>query len=153
MPYGEKLKTIKKERGLTNVKISEMCNVALSTVTRAFDEKCPGANFETYVAFANGLGFSLDELAGLKPPEKPSEDLSRLLKEKDDKIEQLMLGIKTLHADNNSLREDNKSLRKDNDSLRKVRKRTFIILIFLVAALSSYLIYDLLNGHLGIFRH
>ena len=68
MPYGEKLKLIKTERHLTNLQISTMCDVPLATVTRIFDEKNPGGNFETYVAIARGLGISLDELIGLKQP-------------------------------------------------------------------------------------
>ena len=68
MPYGEKLKTIKKEKKLTNAEIHKVCNVPLATVTRIFEEGSQGGNFETYVSLARGLGFSLDELAGLKQP-------------------------------------------------------------------------------------
>ena len=68
MPYGEKLKTIKREKNLTNAEIHKVCNVPLATVTRVFDEGSQGGNFETYVSLARGLGFSLDELAGLKQP-------------------------------------------------------------------------------------
>ena len=61
MPYGEKLKTIKREKNLTNAEIHKVCNVPLATVTRIFDECSQGGNFETYVSLARGLGFSLDE--------------------------------------------------------------------------------------------
>ena len=92
MPYGEKLKTIKKEKNLTNAEIHRVCNVPLATVTRVFDEGSQGGNFETYVSLARGLGFSLDELAGLKQPDdqplaspiiETFNSYSEILKEKD----------------------------------------------------------------------
>ena len=98
MPYGEKLKSIKTERHLTNAEISKICNVSLPTVTRVFDEKNLSGNFETFVSIARGLGISLDELAGLKQPnEQPiaSPDIEtinsygELLKEKDKQISEL----------------------------------------------------------------
>ena len=66
MPYSEKLKMIKEEKGLTNAVISETGGVPLSTVTRVFNERTPNTSFETMVGLARGMGFSLDELAGLK---------------------------------------------------------------------------------------
>ena len=149
MPYGEKLKLIKKDRHLTNTKIRDLCNVPLSTVTRMFDEGNPGGNFETFVALAKGIGFSLDELAGLKQSGKSSDELSQLIKEKDIKIDQLMDAIETLRDDNKTLREDNKSLRDDNKSLRRGKFITIGILVVLVIALLSFIAYDFLNGHIG----
>lgn len=144
MPYGEKLNSIKKDRGLTNAKIHEICDVPLSTVTRVFDKKTPGANFETMVAFAKGLNFSLDELAGLKPPTE--NYCIRLIKEKDAKIQQLEEYIKTLRDDNNTLRDDNQQLRRG--------KIKFVgILATLIIALVVWLIVDLANGHFGHFRY
>lgn len=151
MQYGEKLKSIKKQLGLTNAKIHDMCDVPLSTVTRIFDEDTPSGNFATFVNLARGLNFSLDELAGLKPPtESPNPEL---LKEKDIKIQQLIDAIQVIREDNTTLREDNKSLREDNKSLRKVKFITIGILVVLVIALLCYIIYDLLNGHLGVIRY
>ena len=137
MQYGEKLKSIKKQLGLTNAKIHDMCDVPLSTVTRIFDEDTPSGNFATFVNLARGLNFSLDELAGLKPPtESPNPEL---LKEKDIKIQQLIDAIQVI--------------REDNKSLRKVKFITIGILVVLVIALLCYIIYDLLNGHLGVIRY
>ena len=153
MPYGEKLKLIKKNRGLTNKAIHELCEVPLSTVTRMFDDETLSGNFETFVSLAKGLNFSLDELAGLKQPDKSSDDLTQLLKEKDVKIEQLTEQIKNLHDDYKTLREDNNSLRKDNQSLRRGKFIIIGILVVLVTALFAYIIYDLLNGHLGVIRY
>ena len=98
MPYGEKLKSIKTERHLTNAEISKICNVSLPTVTRVFDEKNLSGNFETFVAIARGLGISLDELAGLKQPDEQPiaspivetiNSYGELLKEKDKQISEL----------------------------------------------------------------
>ena len=144
MPYGEKLNSIKKDRGLTNAKISTICEVPLSTVTRVFDKKTPGANFETMVAFAKGLNFSLDELAGIKPPTE--NYCLRLIKEKDAKIQQLI-------EDNQTLREDNKTLREDNQQLRRGKIKFVGILATLIIALIVWLIIDLVNGHFGYFRY
>ena len=98
MPYGEKLKSIKTERHLTNAEISKICNVSLPTVTRVFDEKNLSGNFETFVSIARGLGISLDELAGLKQPDEQPiaspivetiNSYGELLKEKDKQISEL----------------------------------------------------------------
>ena len=153
MPYGEKLNSIKSDRKLTNSQIHEMCDVPLSTVIRMFDKKNVSGNFETYVNLSRGLGFSLDWLAGLKQPDKTSDDLSQQLREKDTKIEQLIEAIKTLRDDNRTLRDDNKSLREDNTALRKVKNRVTKALTILTAALIVWIIIDLVNGHFGYFRH
>ena len=151
MPYGEKLKLIKKERHLTNAQIRDMCNVPLATVTRIFDEKTLSGNFETFVAIAKGLNISLDELAGLKPPsETPS---SELLTEKDNKIKNLIEEINDLHEDNKTLREDNKDLRADNKSLRREKIKIISVLVVLLIALTTWFIIDLANGHFGTIRY
>ena len=144
MPYGEKLKLIKTERHLTNLQISTMCDVPLATVTRIFDEKNPGGNFETYVAIARGLGISLDELIGLKQPnEQPIaspiietlSSYSELLKEKDERIKELT--------------EDKKSIRKEKYKLIGI---TFA-LGCVVTAIALLFIVDILNGHMGHIRY
>ena len=89
------------------------------------------------------MNFSLDELAGLKPS---TECSSELLAEKDNKISKLTEALELL-------RDDNKTLRDDNKKLRNGRFITIGILVLLTFALFGYIIYDLLNGHLGIFRH
>ena len=151
MPYGEKLNLIKKQKGLTNAKIRDLCNVPLATVTRLFDEENLSGNFETFVAIARGLNISLDELAGLKPPtESPNLEL---LKDKDEKIQQMIGYIKTLRDDNQTLREENKSLRDDNKDLRQGKNKIARALIALLIALIVWFIVDLTNGHFGNFRY
>ena len=151
MPYGEKLNSIREAKKLTLAKIHEICDVPLSTVTRVFDKKTPSGNFETFVAIAKGLDFSLDELAGLKPPtESPNLEL---LREKDEKIQQMIGYIKTLRDDNQTLRDENKSLREDNKDLRRGKNKIAIALIALLIALIVWFIVDLTNGHFGNFRY
>lgn len=144
MPHGEKLKSIKIERGLTNIQISDMCQVPLATVTRIFDEKSAGGNFETYVAIARGLGISLDELAGLKQPEEQSfsspmlETISvyaELLKEKSERIVELI--------------EDKKAIRKEKNKLIGVT----LILGSVIVSMAILFIIDMMNGHFGYFRY
>ena len=148
MPYGEKLKSIKKEKRLTNAEIHKLCNVPLATVTRVFDETSQGANFETYALLARGLGFSLDELAGLKQPDEtplPSpvvetiNSYSELLKEKDERITEL--------------KAQNAALEKEKQIVRREKHKIASVLIALVGILVVGLLVDLLNGHIGHFRY
>ena len=144
MPYGEKLKLIKKEKHLTNAQIRDLCNIPLATVTRLFDEKNLSGNFETFVSIAKGLNISLDELAGLKPPaHTPSAEL---LSDKDKQIERLTEENKTLREDNQTLRDDNKTLRNDSKTLRRALATVLI-------ALAAWLVFDLFNGYIGIIRY
>lgn len=173
MPYGEKLKSIKKERNLTNKQIHEMCDVSLPTVTRMFDEDSQGGQFETYVSFARGLGFSLDELAGLKQPDEqpiPSpiiETISshaELLREKDERIQELKEQNEKLQTAFNELKiKDEKTivmLEKEKQDIRHEKRKTTSALICVVLILLGLglvlvvgLLIDLLNGDIGKFRY
>ena len=134
MPYVEKLKMIKDEKGLTNAEIATLSNIPLATITRVFNERTLNPTFETIVRIAIGMGISLDELVGLKQPDEspiasPIESTINsyveLLKEKDNRIKEL-----------------------------KNEKRTFIvILIFFVTFLMVLLSIDMLNGHFGHFQY
>lgn len=166
MPYGERLKAIKKERGLTNAQIHEMCDVSLPTVTRVFDEESRGGQFETYVLLARGLGFSLDELAGLKQPNEqpiPSPIIetigsySELLKEKEDRIQELKEQNAALQASFNELKESHVKtisvLENEKKNIRHEKRKITSALIGLVLILIVGLLIDLLNGHVGNFRY
>ena len=166
MPYGEKLKSIKKERQLTNMQIHEMCDVSLPTVTRVFDEESRGGQFETYVSLARGLGFSLDELAGLKQPNEqpiPSaiiETISshtELLKEKDERIQELKEQNAKLQAAFDEYKDSsNKTidiLEKEKKDIRHEKRKITSALIGLVLILVVGILIDLLNGHIGNFRY
>ena len=166
MPYGEKLKTIKREKNLTNAEISKICDVPLATVTRVCDEESRGANFETYVSLARGLGFSLDELAGLKQPDEqplPSpiietiNSYSEILKEKDERIQELKEQNAKLEATFNEYKETNNktiaSLERDKADIRHEKRKITSALIGLVLILVIGLLIDLFNGHIGNFRY
>ena len=148
MPYGKKLITIKKDKRLTNDAIHKICNVPLATVTRIFDEESQGGNFETYVSLARGLGFSLDELAGLKQPnEQPLaspiietfNSYSEILKEKDERIQEL--------------KEQIVSIEKEKGDIRHEKRKITSALLALVLVLVVGLLIDLCNGHIGNFRY
>lgn len=150
MPYGEKLKLIKKERGLTNAQIHEMCKVSLPTVTRVFEEGSQGGQFETYVSLARGLGFSLDELAGLKQPDEQPlsspiietiSSYSELLKEKDERI-------KEKDATISELIEDKKAIRKEKNRLMFVT----LVLGAIVSIVAVLFIIHISGGNFEHFR-
>lgn len=151
MPYGEKLKLIKKDRGLTNSAISKMCNVSLATVTRLFDEKNLSGNFETFVALAKGLGFSLDELAGLKPPDKSAEDIHKsyaeILAKKDALIAEK---DKTISEKDNTIAKQDATIQDLKDSHHRERNEKYklsgMFAIFAVVLL-VVLALDLMHGH------
>ena len=141
MPYSEKLKMIKEEKGLTSADISKIGNLPLPTVIRALNKTTQNASFETMIGMARGLNISLDELAGLKQPNEqplPSpiietlNSYSELLKEKDERIAKL--------------EEEKEIERKERRTLTKV-------LVILVALLLAILAIDLLNGHIGTIRY
>lgn len=141
MPYSEKLKMIKEEKGLTNAEISKIGNLPLPTVTRVFNGNTSNATFETYVAIARGMGISLDELAGLKQSDEqpiPSpiietlNSYSELLKEKDERIAEL---------------------KAEKEHERKERRRLTGVLVALVTLVLIILAVDLLNGHIGRIRY
>ena len=95
MPYLEKLKMIKEEKGLTNTEIAELGDIPLPTITRVFNGQTLNPTFETFVGISRALGVSLDELAGFKQPDEQPlaspivntlSSYSELLKEKDNRI-------------------------------------------------------------------
>ena len=166
MPYGEKLKTIKKEKKLTNAEIHKVCKVPLATVTRIFDEESQGGNFETYVSLARGLGFSLDELAGLKqhdeqplaaPIIETFNSYSEILKEKDERIQELKEQNEKLRTSFNELKDANSKtialLEGEKKDIRHEKRKITSALIGLVLILVVGLLLDLFNGDIGKFRY
>ena len=166
MPYGEKLRTIKKEKKLTNVEIHKICNVPLATVTRVLDEESQGGNFETYVSLARGLGFSLDELAGLKQPnEQPLaspiietfNSYSEILKEKDERIQELKEQNGKLQNAFNELKNSSDKtialLENEKKDIRQEKRKITSALIGIVLILVIGLLLDLLNSQVGNFRY
>lgn len=166
MPYGEKLKSIKKAKNLTNAEIGKVCNVPLATVTRAFDEEYRGGNFETYVSFARGLGFSLDELAGLKQPDEQPlaspiietfNSYAEILKEKDERINELKEQNEKLQTAFNEYKLSSENtinrIEKEKHDIRREKHKITSALIGLLLVLIVGLLIDLLNGDIGHFRY
>jgi transcriptional regulator with XRE-family HTH domain len=141
MPYVEKLKMIKEKKDLTNAEIATLSNIPLPTITRVFNGSTLNPTFETIAQIAIGMGVSLDELVGLKQPDAPPisspvEDTlnsySELLKEKDDRIKELI--------------EDKKVIRKE-------KYKVMWMLVVIVTAIFTWFIIDIMNGHFGAFRY
>ena len=139
MPYIEKLKMIKDEKGLTNKQISDSSDVPLPTVIRVFNENTLNPSFETIVKIAIGMGVSLDELVGLKQPDEPPlttpiestiNSLLELIKEKDDRI---------------------KELKEDKSVIRNEKYKLVGILVGIIAAILILFTVDIFNGHFGYF--
>lgn len=141
MPYLERLKVIKEEKGLTNTVIAKTGDVPLPTVTRVFNGTTQNATLETYIGIARGMGISLDELAGLKQPDEQPiaspiietlNSYSEILKEKDERIAEL---------------------KAEKEHERKERRRLTGVLVVLVTLVLIILAVDLLNGEIGNIRY
>lgn len=141
MPYVEKLKMIKEEKGLTNAEISALSNIPLPTITRVFNGHTPNPTFETISQIAIALGASLDEITGLKQPDAPPisspventlNSYVELLKEKDKRIEELT--------------EDKKVIRNE-------KYKVMWMLVIIVTAIFTWFIVDITNGNLGNFKY
>ena len=141
MPYVEKLKMIKEEKGLSNADIARVGDTPLATVTRVFNGQTPNPTFETITRIAIGMGVSLDELAGIKQPDAPPiaspfenalNTSAELLSEKDFRI---------------------KELKEDIERQRKEKYMAVGILAFVIAFVLVLLTIDILNGHFGYFQY
>ena len=141
MPYIEKLKLIKNEKGLSNVDIAKISEIPLATVTRIFNGQTPNPTFETISRITLAMGTSLDELVGLKQPDEPTisspientlNSYSDLLKEKDIRIEQLM---------------------EDKRIIRNEKYKLIGMLLGIITAILILFAVDIFNGHFGYFRH
>lgn len=142
MPYIEKLKTIKDDKHMTNKQISELGKVPLPTVTKVFNEDTQNPTFETITGIARALGISLDELVGFRQPNEPPlappivdtlNSYSELLKEKDDRIQELKV-------DKLQLIEDKESLRKKNNKLLMMLVFSTTTLLVLLGVLITIVI-------------
>lgn len=141
MPYLNRLSDLKKEKKMTNTEIARLANLPLATVTRIFNGSTPNPTFETFVHIAIALGASLDEIAGLKQSETPPIDApientltaySDLLKEKDDRIQEL---------------------KAERDKEKREKHRLFLVLFAVTIVSSVILTIDILNGNFGYFRY
>ena len=150
MPYGEKLKTIKKDRGLTNVAIHKMCNVPLATVTRLFDEKNLSGNFETFVSIARGLNISLDELAGLKPPSVSVEEVHNSYSEISAKKDALIAEKDSIIAEKDNIIQ---VLKDGYQREHKGKNRLTSVLAIVTILVLIVFAIDVLNGHIGHIRY
>ena len=79
-----KLKELKAQKNLTNQQIADLSGVPLSTVTRVFNGQTDNPNIGTIEDIVKGMGFSLDDVTGIKQTEEkysPDDNLIQLYKE------------------------------------------------------------------------
>lgn len=148
MHYLDKLKALKKERGLTNAEIATLSGVPVSTVNRIFSGETPNPQFDSIASIVIALGGSLDELVGIRGGEEVASSAhvdqtisvyAEAIKEKDARIE-----------------EKEKSIQSFKEVVSNLRREKTRILIFtgvvLVLIISAFLV-DLLNGSFGNIRY
>lgn len=145
MPYFEKLKVIKEEKGLSNADIARVGNLPLPTVTRVFNGQTPNPSIETLIGVAIGMGISLDELVGLKQPDAPpiASPIEKTLNSYAD-----LLGEK-----DNRIKELKDEVARERREKYKIGGVLFCLIILFVIATLALLGYDLLNGQVGNFRY
>lgn len=139
MPYLEKLRAIKDQRGMKSSQIAEISGVPLATVSRIFSGQTQSAQFDTVARIAIAMGASLDEIAGLKSADAPTpiveqamSNYAELLKEKDIRIEEY---------------------RKGAERAWRMVRHLIIAVVGLALAFLLVLFFDIANGHFGYFRY
>ena len=145
MPYFEKLKMIKEEKGLSNADIARVGNLPLPTVTRVFSGQTPNPSIETLIGIAVGMGISLDELVGLKQPDAPpiASPIEKTLNSYAD-----LLGEK-----DNRIKELKEEVARERREKYKIGGVLFCLIIFIVIVAMVLVGFDLLNGEVGHFRY
>ena len=140
MPYINKLKELKEERGMTNGELARLSNVPLATITRIFNGHTPNPTFETVSALALALGTSLDVIAGAEnkdekiasPIVQAFDAYAELLKEKDKQI---------------------RDLKEERTVARKDRRNLIIALCVILGIVVLFFAVDVFNGNFGYFRY
>ena len=152
MPFIDRLKAIKKEKGLTNAEIAQLSDLPVATITRIFNGSTPNPTFESFARISIAMGVSLDEIAGLRQADAPPLDAhventllsyGELLREKDERIREKDEQIAHLMEINR------------HDRTQKMRLLWFIgAFVSLVAiSLITVLIIDACHGDWGYFRY
>lgn len=77
MAMADRIKLRRKELGLTQEDLARKCDLTLATVGTFERGVKDNPRLDTLVKLADGLGLSLDELIGRKPPESAKPKLSK----------------------------------------------------------------------------
>lgn len=148
MHYLDKLKALKKERGLTNAEIATLSGVPVSTVNRIFSGETPNPQFESIVSIVVALGGSLDELVGIRGSEEASSPAQA-----DQTIAAYAEAVKEKDA---RIADKERSIQSFKEVVSNLRREKTRILIFtgvvLVLVIGAFLA-DLLNGSFGNIRY
>jgi transcriptional regulator with XRE-family HTH domain len=155
MPYIERIKQLKKERGLSNQDLSTMTGIPASTVTKFLNGSTGEPPFSTYVKFAQALGFSLDDIAGIT---RPNETKAEALAENTVEAYTLLIAEKNARITDleNHLKEKDdiiSELRDRNTRAHAHGRRFLIFASVLVFLIFLALFFDIVYGHLGYIRY
>lgn len=148
MPYIERIKQIKKERGLSNQELSTMTGIPVSTVTKFLNGSTGEPPFSTYVKFAQALGFSLDEIAGItRPNETKAEAIA------ENTIEAYTLLIAEKNARIQDKENEVAKLQEKNAKMQITCRHILLGCAALVSVILLVVVFDLVNGNIGFVRY
>lgn len=88
MPIGEKIRSLRKERGLTQKKLGELCGIAEPTIRR-YEVETLNPKIETVEKIASALGISAFQLMGAEYLDKKYPDIAKKSKEYEGFIDYL----------------------------------------------------------------
>lgn len=159
MDYLNKLRELKKEKGLTNEDIAELADVPENTVARIMSGGTQNPQFETVVRIAIALGGSVDQILGLAPEtpeplptrvENVVSNYADLLKSKDDLLTEKEKRIEAQQERIAHLQDAIANLRRE-----KTRILFFIggFTLIVLLAFVTILMVDVTNGNFGYFRY
>lgn len=130
----EKLNELRKNRGLTNQQIADMCDLSLSTVTKVMNGETKDPTITTLNAITTALGVSLDEL--FIEREEPHEPLPHC-----DTVPRQMFNV--------MIAEKNAQIAR----LQNEKKVLFLLLMCCFVLVFAFTLVDAINGRVGWIRY
>lgn len=126
----EKLNELRKQKGLTNQQIADICNLPLSTVTKVMSGETKDPTLTTLKAITDALDVTLDYL---------------FIKEVESDASKQM----SAETFNIMLREKNHEIAKAHSEKRAL----FTLVVALIVVLVGMILLDALNGRVGWIRY
>lgn len=109
-------------------------------------------SFDRVFLVCSALGISLDELAGLRSPESPSDSgySAEYVREIDALHQRTLAEMSDAHKSENAVREDH--LHSQHQELR-VWRAIALAALFLLTLFFSWFLWDVTNGGRGLIRY
>lgn len=109
-------------------------------------------SFDRVFLVCSALGISLDELAGLRSPESPSDSgySAEYVREIDALHQRTLAEMPDAHKSENAVREDH--LHSQHQELR-VWRAVALAVLFLFTLFFSWFLWDVSNGGRGLIRY